>query len=451
MLTRRQFVQAGVATAAAAADSKPLNVILMYADDLGWGDLGCYGSPLSTPHLDKAAAEGTRFTHCLSANPVCSPSRAALLTGRYPTRVGVPNVLFPADRTGLAEGEQTLAQLLKAKGYKTQCVGKWHLGHTAPNLPTYKGFDHYLGIPYSNDMTPRWLMEDEKVIEEQATLETLTPRYTERAVKFIEENKSNPFFLYFPHTYPHIPLAASKAFRGKSPYGIYGDVVSELDWSVGQIMQTLKKHGLDKNTLFLFSSDNGPWFQGSPGRLRGRKGMTWEGGVRVPLIAWQPGRVAKGRVCHSLVSTMDVVPTVCAMTGAAKPARALDGIDIQPLLSGAKAELEREVVLYFDSNNVQCARWGKWKVHFSRYNNVTYSPPPAGGRKNIRLKNPELYDVVKDPDESFDVAAENPDVLKRIIARVDELIKGFPEPIQKQYQTQKDGPLSPNPAGAVAR
>lgn len=202
MLTRRSFLQAA-APALAAAATKPLNVILMYADDLGWGDLGCYGSPLSTPHLDQAAREGTRFTHCLSANPVCSPSRAALLTGRYPTRVGIPNVLFPADRIGLAEGEQTLANLLKTAGYKTQCVGKWHLGHTAPNLPTFKGFDHYFGIPYSNDMTPRWLMDDEKIVEETATLETLTPRYTERAVKFIEENKASPFFLLPPYLPAH--------------------------------------------------------------------------------------------------------------------------------------------------------------------------------------------------------------------------------------------------------
>ena len=216
-------------------------------------------------------------------------------------------------------------------------------------------------------------------------------------------------------------------------------------------MQTLKKHGLDKNTLFLFSSDNGPWFQGSPGKLRGRKGMTWEGGVRVPLIAWRPGTVAKGRVCHSLVSTMDIVPTVCAMTGADKPARPTDGIDISELLTGAKTELERETILYFDSINLQCARSGKWKLHLSRYNNVTYSPAPAGGRKNIRLKNPELYNVVTDPDESYDVAAENPEVVQRILARVEELIKSFPEEIRKQYESQKAGTLSPSPAGAVSR
>ncbi|MBM3769510.1 MAG: sulfatase, partial [Acidobacteria bacterium] len=405
-----------------------------------------------TPHLDKAAAEGIRFTHCLSANPVCSPSRAALMTGRYPTRVGVPVVLFPGDKTGLNEGEQTLAQILKAKGYKTQCVGKWHLGHLKPNLPTDKGFDHYFGIPYSNDMNPRWLMDDEKVVEEQATLETLTPRYTERAVKFIEDNKSSPFFLYFPHTYPHIPLAASPRFRGKSPRGIYGDVVSELDWSVGEIMSTLKKNGLDKNTLFLFSSDNGPWFQGSPGKLRGRKGMTWEGGVRVPLIAWLPGRIPKGKVSSALVSTMDIVPTVCALTGATKPAKATDGIDITALLTGAKQAIERDVLLYFDNINLQCARLGKWKLHVSRYNNVTYSPAPAGGRKSIRLRNPELYDVAADPDESYDIAHENPEIVKKILARAEEILKtDFPANVQNAYEAAKSGTLSPNPAGAVAR
>lgn len=450
MLSRRALLGSAALSAVPAAPA-PLNVILMFADDLGWGDLGCYGSPLSTPNLDQAAREGMRFTHCLSANPVCSPSRAALLTGRYPTRAGVPAVLFPSDKTGLAAGEQTLAQLLKAKGYTTQCVGKWHLGHLPQHLPTSKGFDHYFGIPYSNDMNPRWLMDGEKVVEEQATLETLTPRYTERAVKFIEDIKGAPFFLYYPHTYPHIPLAASGAFRGKSPYGIYGDVVAELDWSVGQIMAALKKHGMEKNTLFLFSSDNGPWFQGSPGNLRGRKGMTWEGGVRVPLIAWRPGQIARNRVCHSLVSTMDIVPTVCAMTGAEKPILPLDGIDLTPLLTGAKKELDREVILYFDNLHVQCARSGRWKIHFSRYNHVTYSPAPPAGRKNIRLKNPELYDVVSDPGESFDVAAENPGVVRSLIGRIDELIKSFPPDVQEQYRLQKSGPPSPNPAGAVAR
>jgi arylsulfatase A len=449
MLSRRAFLSASALAAAPA--SKPLNVILMFADDLGWGDLGCYGSPLSTPHLDRLAREGMRFTHCLSANPVCSPSRAALLTGRYPTRVGVPTVLFPRDRTGLADGEQTIAQLLKAKGYNTACVGKWHLGHTPPNLPTFKGFDSYFGIPYSNDMSPRWLMDGEKVLEEETPLDTLTPRYTERAVQFIGQNKDSPFFLYFPHTYPHIPLGASKAFRGKSPHGIYGDVIAELDWSVGELIAALKKHGLDKNTLFLFSSDNGPWFQGSPGKLRGRKGMTWEGGVRVPLIAWAPGRIPRGRVSDALVSTIDITPTICSLTGAALPARPVDGIDISPLLTGAKPAIERDVILYFDNVHIQCARWGQWKLHISRYNNVTYSPAPAGGRKNIRLKNPELYNVVADPDESFDVAEENPAIVKQIQQRIDALVATLPAPIRESYQQTANGPASAAATGAVAR
>jgi arylsulfatase A len=453
MTTRRQFLSASALAASLveAQRPRPLNVILMYADDLGWGDLGCYGSPLSTPHLDRLAREGMRFTHCLSANPVCSPSRAALLTGRYPTRTGVPRVLFPADKTGLAEGEQTLAQLLKPNGYRTLAVGKWHLGHLAPHLPTYKGFDAYFGIPYSNDMNPRWLMDGEKVVEEQATLETLTPRYTARAVDFIEQSKDQPFFLYFPHTYPHIPLAASPAFRGKSPHGIYGDVVAELDWSMGQLVAALKKQGLDKNTLILFSSDNGPWYQGSPGKLRGRKGMTWEGGVRVPLIAWLPGRIPAGRVCDALVSTMDVVPTVCSLAKANLPAKPLDGIDITPLLTGARKDHEREAILYFDNVSVQCIRHGNWKLHISRYNNVTYSPAPAGGRKNFRLKRPELYNLATDPDESFDVAEENPAIVARLLKRVDELLAGFPPDIRETYEREKAGPQSPNPAGAVSR
>jgi arylsulfatase A len=452
MLSRRRFLASSAAASAGlAAPARPVNVIVIFCDDLGWGDLSCYGSPIATPNIDRLAKEGARFTHCLSANPVCSPSRAALLTGRYPTRVGVPRVLFPVDKTGLADGEQTMANLLKAKGYQTMCVGKWHLGHLAPHLPTYKGFDRYYGIPYSNDMNPRWLMEDEKVLEEQSHLDTLQEKYTKRAVQFIESAKDGPFFLYMPHTYPHIPLGAGKAFRGKSKQGIYGDVLTELDWSVGQILTALQKHKLDGNTLVLFSSDNGPWFQGSPGMLRGRKGMTWEGGVRVPLLARLPGRVKPGLVCDGLVSTMDLLPTICALTGASLPARPVDGVDISALLSGKQRELERAPILYFDGLNVQCARWGKWKLHLSRYNNVTYSPAPAGGRKNVRLGQPELYDVVTDRDESFDVAAGNPQVVAKILAEVEKLMAGFPEEIRKAYAEVKDRPASTRPAGAVTQ
>jgi arylsulfatase len=431
-MQRREFLL----SALAAASARPLNVILIYADDLGYGDLGCYGGKIRTPHLDSLARDGARFTHFYSANPVCSPSRAALLTGRYPTRVSVPRVLFPVDKEGLPDSETTLAQILKAKGYKTMCIGKWHLGHLPPYLPTSRGFDEYFGIPYSNDMNPRWLMHNTEVVEEQATLETLTPRYTEHAVRFIERSKDGPFFLYMPHTYPHIPLAASPRFKGKSPLGLYGDVVEELDWSIGEILAALKKNGLERDTLILFSSDNGPWFQGSPGRLRGRKGSTYEGGVREPFLARLPGRIPKGRVCSGIASTMDIVPTVAKLCGAELPSKPLDGIDIWPLLSGQRNVIEREALLYFDNVHLQCARWGKWKLHISRYNVMVYNPAPAAGRVNLPIA-PELYNLEDDPDESYDVAKENPKIVEEIEARIERLMAGFPDSIRKAYADVK--------------
>ena len=455
-MDRRQFLAAAAGSIShlRAAAATP-NIVLIYADDLGYGDLGCYGGKIRTPHLDGMAREGMRFTHFYSANPVCSPSRAALLTGRYPTRVGVPRVFFPYDTTGLPDSEMTMAQMLKARGYKTMCVGKWHLGHLPPYLPTRRGFDEYFGIPYSNDMNPRSLLhataDKTETVEEQATLETLTPRYTEQAVRFIERSKDSPFFLYMPHTYPHIPLAASEKFRGKSSQGLYGDVVEELDWSVGQVLAALKKHGVENNTLVLFSSDNGPWYQGSPGRLRGRKGMTYEGGVREPFIARFPGRIPQGKVSSAIASTMDIFPTVAKLCGATPSNKPLDGIDIWPILAGQKPAIEREALLYFDDLYLQCARLGKWKLHIARYNTTAYNPAPEGGRINLPLKAPELYDLVSDPDESYDLAPENPQVVADIEARIERLMAGFPEDIRKAHAETKALATGTSAIGALPR
>lgn len=425
---------------------------MILCDDLGYGDLGCYGSKILTPHLDRMAAEGMRFTNFCSADPVCSPSRAALLTGRYPTRVGVPRVFFPPDKDGLNLDEKTLADLLKTRGYKTMCVGKWHLGRPVEYLPTNRGFDEYYGIPYSNDMTPRVLMHNTEVIEDPAALDTLTKRYTEQAVRFIQKSKDSPFFLYMPHTFPHIPLAASKEFRGKSAQGLYGDVVEEIDWSVGEIVQALKQNGVERETVVFFSSDNGPWYEGSAGNLRGRKNTTYEGGVREPFLAKWPGHIPKGRVSDAVCSLMDIFPTVAKLCGATLPEKPLDGLDILPILTGHAQRLERDPLLYFNLWELQCARWGKWKLHVARYNTTAYVPLPPGGLQNYVLPHPELYDLSADPSESYDVAPKYPDVVAKMTAKIAELITTFPEPVQSAYKLARERIADPNtPIGAWPR
>ncbi|MGC8794566.1 MAG: sulfatase family protein [Bryobacteraceae bacterium] len=453
-LTRRAFLAAGagaICAPAARAASRPPNLVIILCDDLGYGDLGCYGSRIRTPNLDRMAAEGMRFMQHLSANPVCSPSRASLLTGRYPTRVGVPRVLNPKDATGLPKDELTLAEILKPLGYKTMCVGKWHLGHLPEFLPTSRGFDEYFGIPYSNDMKPTPLLHNTETMEEPARQDTLTQRYTEHALRFLRQAKDSPFFLYFAHTFPHIPLHASQRFRGRSPLGLYGDVVEEIDWSVGEVLGALRQLGVEDRTLVLFSSDNGPWYQGSPGRLRGRKGSTWEGGVRVPFLARWPGRIPAGRISQALTSMMDIVPTFLRLSGAAPPPKPLDGIDIWPILSGRRQEIEREVLLYFDNIHLQCARWGRWKLHVARYNTFAYNPAPPGGRHNFPVDPPELYDLLNDPDESYDVAPENPNIVTEMRSRIERLMAGFPEPVRQAYEETKRRGGSPYTPGALPR
>jgi len=453
--TRRSFLAAAsgaVASQLAGAASGTPNIVFILCDDLGFGDLGCYGSRIRTPNLDRMASEGVRFTNFNSADPVCSPSRAALLTGRYPTRVGVPRVLFPQDTDGLNLDETTMADMLKARSYRTMCVGKWHLGRPAKYLPTSRGFDEYFGIPYSNDMNPRVLLHNTQVIEETATLETLTARYTEQATRFIDASKRSPFFLYMPHTFPHIPLAVSARFRGKSPEGLYGDVVEEVDWSVGEVLRSLQQNGLEQNTLVMFSSDNGPWYQGSPGKLRGRKNTTYEGGVREPFLARWPGRIPKGRVSNGVASMMDIFPTVAQLCGGALPAQPLDGIDIWPLLHGDKESIERVPLLYFDNWDLQCARWMNWKLHIARHNTAAYTPAPPGGRHSYLLPKPELYNLANDPDESYDVASENREVVGRIQAQIAEMLKGFPEPVRKAWAEAQSRKTAPDtPTGAYPR
>jgi len=453
-LTRRSFLAAAGAELglrAMAAPAKTPNIVFILCDDLGYGDLGCYGSKIATPNLDRLASTGVRFTNFCSADPVCSPSRAALMTGRYPTRVGVPRVFFPQDPDGLALDETTMADMLKARDYKTICIGKWHLGRPVKYLPTSRGFDEYFGIPYSNDMTPRVLMHNTQVIEQTANLETLTRQYTEKAIQFIRQAKGSPFFLYMPHTYPHIPLGVSPRFRGKSREGLYGDVVEELDWSVGEVLGSLKQNGLEENTLVMFSSDNGPWYQGSPGKLRGRKNSTFEGGIREPFIARWPGRIQGGQVSNALASMMDIFPTVAKLCGGALPRKPLDGIDIWPLLTGTKQSIARDPLLYFNLWNLQCARWNNWKLHVARYNTAAYTPAPPGGVHNFTLPRPELYDLNTDPDESYDCAPENPQIVSQIQAKIAAMIQTFPDQVKQAWAETQSRKTAPIPVGAWPR
>lgn len=411
------------------------NFIIIFADDLGYGDLGTFGHPtIKTPNLDRLANEGQKWTNFYVAAPVCTPSRAGLLTGRLPVRTGMCSekrrVLFPDSNGGLPENEITIASALKQAGYSTACVGKWHLGHLPQYSPNAHGFEHYFGIPYSNDMDllegmnymeafaqPKIeyfnvpLMRNSEIIERPADQTTITKRYTQEAIKFITQVKEKPFFLYLAHSMPHVPLFRSKDFENKSLRGIYGDVIEELDWSVGEIITALKENGLDDNTFVVFTSDNGPWLifnqqGGTAGLLSGGKGGTYEGGMREPTIFWFPKKIKPG-VITQIGTTMDLLPTITKLANVNLPTdRIYDGYDIYPVLSGTGESL-RNVVFYYRGTDVFAIRKGAYKAHF-------ITQPEYGTNIKTIQDPPLLFNLNIDPSEKFNIANDNPEIIDDI-------------------------------------
>ena len=436
-----------------AAAASP-NIVVIFTDDQGYADVGCFGAKgFETPYLDRMAAEGRRFTNFHVAQPVCSASRAALLTGCYPNRIGIHNALGPNSPVGLSQAETTLAELLKSKGYATCAVGKWHLGDHHDFLPLRHGFDEFLGLPYSNDMWPLHpdlkklppdvakrrrgfpplpMIEGDRIIDPEITAEDqtqLTTRYTERAVSFIERHKDQPFFLYLAHSMPHVPLFVSDKFAGKSKQGLYGDVIMEIDWSVGQIMDALEKHGLTGNTWIIFTSDNGPWLSyghhaGSAQPLREGKGTAWEGGTRVPCLMRWPGKIPAGTTSNDMLMTIDLLPTIAKTVGTELPALPIDGLDASPLVFGHPASRNPHdfYAFYYKVNELQAVSTGDgaWKLYLPHAYRTLAGKP--GGRDGMpapyqtgQITTPELYHLAKDVSETTNVADKHPEVVQQLL------------------------------------
>jgi arylsulfatase len=422
-------------------DEKKPNVVLIFIDDLGYGDLGTYGSPdIATPNLDQMAKEGVKFTNFYVAQAVCSASRAALLTGTYSNRIGIHGALDHMAKHGLNPKETTIAEMLKPIGYQTAIFGKWHLGHQPEFLPTNQGFDEFYGIPYSNDMWPNHpqtknyypplpLFYNEKVIDTLfSDQSTLTTEFTQKAVEFIKQNKQSPFFLYLAHPQPHVPLFVSDKFKGKSPKGLYGDVVMEIDWSVGEVMKALKDSGLEENTLVIFLSDNGPWLSysghsGSAGPLKEGKGTSWDGGVKVPAIMKWKGHIPAGLVQQNPAMSIDILPTIAKLTGASLPSLPIDGKNIFPMLTDANATSQQEAYfIYYNRNELQAVVMGDWKLYFPhKYRSIA----PGQAFRNdgipidyfmIEMKAMELYHIPTDPSESKNVFDQNPEIVLKMNA-----------------------------------
>ena len=411
-----------------AAEPLP-NIVILFIDDLGYGDIGPYGATKQkTPNLDRMAREGMKLTSFYAA-PVCSVSRAQLLTGCYGARVSVPGVYGPGGRNGLNPAEHTIAERLKERGYATMCIGKWHVGDQPEFLPTRQGFDHYLGIPYSNDMQRTATATGQKVVplvRDEKVAELLTDddqsriveRYTEEALGFIRTNKEKPFLLYLPHTAVHTPIHPGAAFAGKSANGRFGDWVEEVDWSVGRVLDTLRELKLAERTLVVFTSDNGPWLSkgadgGSAGPLRGGKGSTWEGGMREPTVAWWPGKIAPGSVCDAVAGTIDLLPTAVALAGGTVPSEpVIDGRDLSPLLFGKTTQSQRDAHYYFSGYNLQAVRQGPWKL--------AIAPQPeavgSGVSSDASAKAPRLYNLDEEIGEKTNVADKHPDIVAKLHA-----------------------------------
>ena len=449
-----------VAAFRGVAAETPPNVLFIYADDLGYGDLACYGAKNTrTPHIDRLAAEGTRFTSFYVAQSVCTASRAALMTGSYPNRVSMSGALNHTSPTGLHANERLLSELFKARGYATAAYGKWHLGHQPPFLPTRRGFDEFAGLPYSNDNGPLhpvtrgipalpWY-ENEQITERDPDQSQFTRRFTDRAVKFIEKNRDKPFFVYLPHVMPHVPIFASEKFKGKSRHGLYGDVIEELDASVGDLMAALKRLGLEERTLVILSSDNGPFLSygehaGSSGPLREGKLTTFEGGHRTPFIVRWPGRVPAKRVSDEPLSTLDLYVTFAKMIGATLPNVKLDGTDVRPLLLGERGAKGRDEFWFYSGDELHAVRQGDWKLHVPHeYLTVAAEPGRGGKPSNFANMKPQaiensgirgiasrhgyrvekielsLYNLKDDPGETRNLAAARPE----IVAQLQEVVK----------------------------
>ena len=438
---------AGPGSAPAAIPDRPPNVVLVYADDLGYADLGCYGAEgFATPHLDRLAREGSRFTSFYVSSPVCSASRAALLTGCYHSRVGIHGALGPAARVGISDEETTLAEALKSRGYATGMVGKWHLGSEVRFLPTRHGFDAYFGLPYSNDMWPNHptakagtypplpLLDGTNVVETMPDQRTLTRRYTDRAVRFVEANADRPFFLYFAHSMPHVPLHTADRFAGRTARGLYGDVIEEIDASVGELLDTLDRLRIADRTWVIFTSDNGPWLSygehaGRATPLREGKGTVFEGGIRVPCVMRWPGQIPAGAVCDVPLMTIDLFPTIVGRTGATGVPRQLpiDGRDVWPVLAGVPgARTDRDALFfYYGNNELQAMRSGRWKLHFPHTAAVLEGQPGGRGGTPVPYRSLavglELYDLQSDIGEQTNVVAQQVEVVSTLSRMADAI------------------------------